>query len=121
MAGVSSVLVNQGSDVAIRTYGRSDSTYEWLQSLSEPFTATYTVCPTAAVSTATANSHLLQIMAGASNAVVLRHLLVTQLANAGAATVGQFELRRLTSAGTGGTAVTPGATDPGDAAAGARR
>ena len=116
-----SVLVNVGSGVAMRTYDRSDggTVKEWLQSISEPITETYTICPTAAVSTATANSHLLQIMAGASKAVVLRALLVTQLAAAGSATVGQFELRRLTSAGTGGTAVTAGSTDPGDASAGA--
>lgn len=87
--------------------------------ISEPYLAAYTISVTTAISTGTANSHLLQIMAGASNRVLLRRLTVTQIVNAGAATRCVFQLLRLTTAGSGGTAYTPRALDPVDGAAGA--
>ncbi len=104
-----------------RTFTRtdgSDTVEEWLQALSEPILAAYTITVTAAVTPNTANSHLLQIMAGASLRVGLRWIKVTQLV-AGTATGIQFELRRLTTAGTGGTAYTPAPNDPADSASGA--
>lgn len=82
--------------------------------------ATYTVT-VSAVDMATANMHLLQIMAGASNRIGIRRILVTQRANAGAASVGQFALFRLTSAGTGGTASTVAPLDTADTAGGTAR
>jgi hypothetical protein len=82
--------------------------------LAEAFLPTYSVSVTTAVSTATANSHLLQIMAGANKRVLLRRIYVTQLANAGANTSAVFQLLRLTTAGTGGTAFTPRQLDPAD-------
>ena len=78
---------------------------------------TYTV-HAAGVSCATVNDHILQIMAGASLVVRLRRVLIFQAGLAGAVNTGAFQLVRLTTAGTGGTAVTPGRVDNSDAAAG---
>ena len=72
-----------------------------------------------AVSTATANSHLMQISAGASLKVRIRRLQVIQSALATTAVLGQILIVRLSTAGTGGTAQTPAALDPADAASGA--
>jgi hypothetical protein len=71
------------------------------------------------VSLATVNDHLLQIMAGSSNYVRIRRIHIEQANNATAAAFGVIEIWRLTTAGTGGTAVTPAKFDTGDAAAGA--
>jgi hypothetical protein len=71
------------------------------------------------LTTATAASHLLQLMAGSSLNVYLVGIWVSQRALATTSTVQQFELHRLTTAGTGGTAFTPQAYDSSDAAAGA--
>jgi hypothetical protein len=73
----------------------------------------------AASSTATANSHLLQIMAGASLKVRIRRIEMHQSGLATTATFMQTTIVRLTTAGTGGTAVTPSPLDPADAASGA--
>lgn len=71
------------------------------------------------VITSVANSHLLQVMAGASNRVGIRRIVVSQTTLAGAVSPAVLELRRLTTAGTGGTAGTAVPYDPADAAAGA--
>jgi hypothetical protein len=72
-----------------------------------------------AISAATLNDHMLEIMAGASLNVRIRRIIITQ--NAAAAAVGGLALRlfRLTTAGTGGGAVTPSKLDNADGAAGA--
>jgi hypothetical protein len=82
--------------------------------LAEPFLPSYTVAITTEVSLATANSHLLQIMAGANKRLLLRRIKVTQLGAASTAQVCVFQLVRLTTAGTGGTAYTPRQFDPAD-------
>lgn len=79
----------------------------------------YTIDPLGLLSTATANDHLLQIMAGASLNVRLRRIEVYQGASATAATIETLLLVRLTTAGTGGTALTPAKLDTNDVAAGA--
>lgn len=79
--------------------------------------ATYTITGAAALLT-TAASHTLQIMAGASLNVYLRRIQVYQLVLETAATIVQWDLFRLSSAGTGGTALTPAPLDTTDAAAG---
>lgn len=84
--------------------------------LDEPFLATYSIGTNTALSTATANSHLLEIMAGASLHVWVRRLVVTQRAAAGATAVCTFGLYRLSTAGTGGTSLTPAPHDPADTA-----
>lgn len=70
-------------------------------------------------SIATANDHVIQLMAGSSLLIRLRYLRVEQGTNATTATLGSFSLFRLTTAGTGGSAVTPRALDPADSASGA--
>jgi hypothetical protein len=71
------------------------------------------------ISVATANDHILQIMAGASLNVRIREIRIEQNANATTAQRCDFQLVRLTSAGTGGTAATARPVDSADAAAGA--
>ncbi len=70
-----------------------------------------------AISGATAASHVLQLMAGASLKVRVVRIMIHEIA----ATVGtvRFEVVRLTTAGTGGGAVTVGKLDNASAAAGA--
>lgn len=115
------VQINEGSGKKLAQWERTigaDTIEEAKIVVSEPFLAAYTITPTSAVSIATAASHVLQIMAGASLRVALRRLKVTQLVNGSAATRQQWQLWRLTTAGTGGTAVTPAKMDPADGAAG---
>jgi hypothetical protein len=70
-------------------------------------------------SVATSADHLFQLMAGASLKVRLRYFRIEQSANATAASIIALTLFRLTTAGTGGTALTPRPFDTADAAAGA--
>lgn len=79
--------------------------------------ASYSITATL-VSLATVNDHLLQIMAGASLNVRIRRIYVRQAAAVTAASASGIEVLRLTSAGTGGTALTPAKLDLGDVAAG---
>jgi hypothetical protein len=112
---------NLGASRKMRTVRRddgADTVQEYLNADSEPFLATYTISVTVAVSTATANSHLLEIMAGSSLRVGIRYITVTQMAN-GTTQQNLWELVRLTTAGTGGTAYTPAPDDTADVAAGA--
>lgn len=81
--------------------------------------ASYTIDPEAAISTATAAAHILQVMAGASLNVRIRRVQIFQDASATAVAVGRFSIVRLTTAGTGGTAVTPSKLDNADGASGA--
>lgn len=73
----------------------------------------------AATSVATANDHVLELMAGSSLNVRIRRIRLEQSANATSATVGTFQILRLSSAGSGGSAVTPAKFDTADGAAGA--
>lgn len=84
---------------------------------SEPFLASYGYFTPGVL--VPANVHLLQVMAGASNRVGIRRIVVSQVVLAGAVTLTTFELRRLTTAGTGGTAGTAQPYDPADSVAGA--
>jgi hypothetical protein len=80
--------------------------------------ASYTAVATG-VSSATAASHMMQIMAGAGLNVRIRRIRVNQLAAAGGVNTIDLSIVRLTTAGTGGTVITPSKLDNGDAAAGA--
>lgn len=80
--------------------------------------ATYLISASG-ISAATLNDHVLQIMAGASLNVRIRRIWAWQAALAGAAGTVALQVLRLTTAGTGGTAITPARADNGDAAAGA--
>jgi hypothetical protein len=80
--------------------------------------ATYS-CIASGIATTTANSHLMQIMAGSSLTVRIRRIRIAQNAGASAYTTLPLQLVRLTTAGTGGTAITARAYDSADSAAGA--
>lgn len=119
--GTSFVSVDEGSARKIRTFQRTDgadTVEEWMYAESEPFLAAYTVSVTTAIATSEANSHLLQIMAGSTLDVGIRRITVAQMAN-GTTQVNQWQLVRLTTAGTGGTSYTPRPHAPGDSASGA--
>jgi len=89
--------------------------------LGENYLASYTITTsgTSGVSIATANSHPLQIMAGASLKVRVRRIEVHQATVATTVALPVFSLFRLTTAGSGGTAVTPNPLNPADSASGA--
>lgn len=70
------------------------------------------------ISIATANDHVLAIQAGSSLNLRLRRIHFEQGSNATAATVSEFRLIRLSTAGSGGTSVTPNPFDPSDSASG---
>jgi hypothetical protein len=73
----------------------------------------------AGVSAAVAADHVLQLMAGSSLNVRIRRIHFEQRANATTATVSAIQIWRLTTAGTGGTVITPTKHDNADAASGA--
>lgn len=81
--------------------------------------ASYSIAPAAPLATTNANAHLLQIMAGASLNVRVRRIRVRQHAVPAAVAAFEIQIWRLSSAGTGGTAITPSKMDTADAAAGA--
>lgn len=70
------------------------------------------------VAFSTANSHILQVMASASLKVRVRRVRIYQTVAATALAFFSMELWRLTTAGTGGTSITPRPFDTADAAAG---
>lgn len=112
------VTAGAGTNVATNSYTESGFTvHDEKVILGEQYHPTYTVVD--AMSTATANAHLLQIMAGASLRVRIRRIEIYQDTLATTATIASLSIYRLTTAGTGGVAVTPRALDPADAAAGA--
>jgi len=114
------VAVTQGSGKNLHTWNRTigaNSVEDEYVLLGENGLASYMIV--AQMSTATADSHLLQIMAGASLKVRVRRIEITQLTLATTVTLMDVALLRLTSAGTGGTAVTPQVLDTADGASGA--
>lgn len=70
----------------------------------------------AAISVATLNDHVLAIQAGASLNVRIRRIRIEQSGNATSATAGSLQVLRLTTAGSGGGAVTPAPYDTTDTA-----
>lgn len=110
-----------GSDYNLHVVQRTESATTVLQPLvvlGEPEIASYRIATASAIAVATANSHLLQIMAGASLRVGIRRLWVYQQTAAASTSNDDLAIYRLTTAGTGGTSITPAALDPADAAAG---
>jgi hypothetical protein len=87
--------------------------------LGEYKQASYTVDTITAVSAATTADHILQVMAGSSLNVRIRRIRLDQGAPITTAALLTIGIYRLTSAGTGGTAITPQKLDNGDATAGA--
>lgn len=117
----STLSVTAGSGTKLHTFQKSigvNTVEEEVGLAGEPYLAAYTVT-TASTSVATANAHLLQIMAGASLPVYLRRFTVYQSVAVTTAAIATWELWRLSSAGTGGTSVTPAPLDTADSASGA--
>jgi hypothetical protein len=100
-----------------RTIGVNSIEDEFVLPGEYPY-ATYSVL-SAAVATATANSHMLQIMAGGTLPVRLRRITISQGTPPAAIAGVEFVVVRLTTAGTGGTVITPRPYDTVDAASGA--
>jgi|GEM_PF-3526577 hypothetical protein len=104
-----------------RTFSRSilsNTVEEQAFFLAEPNMAAYEF-DSAAISAATAASHMLQIMAGGSLNLYIRWIAIWQLGLATAAAIDEIDIFRLTTAGTGGGGVVAAPIDTSDAAAGA--
>lgn len=112
------VSFDEGSTKQVRTTERTDpadgTVYEWMYAASEPILDAYTVAATN-ISGTTADSHLLQIMSGASNLVGIRRITIYQNAAANTTRQVRFALYRLSSAGTSGSSVTPSKLHPSSA------
>ena len=112
--------ITEGADIKLWTVQRTDgadTVQVPMQVEAEPEVATYALTATT-VALSTANSHVLQVMAGASLRVGIRSIRVQQVANASSTARVAFQVVRLTTAGTGGGGVSPLAHDPAEAAAG---
>ena len=115
------VNMTEGSGKKAHTFQRvigANTVEDEVVILGEHYLAEYVATP-AAVSTATAASHLAQLMAGSSLNVYIRSIEIYQLAAVTTAAIDEIDLFRLTTAGTGGTVVTPLPLDTTDAASGA--
>jgi hypothetical protein len=99
-----------------RTIGANSIEDEFVLPGEYPY-ATYGIT-TAAVSFATSADHVLQIMAGGTLPVRLRRVIIAQSVLVTAAAELTIICLRLTTAGTGGTVVTPRPFDSADGAAG---
>ena len=115
------VQVTEGAGKKLHAFDRvigANTVLDEVVLLGDSYLASYNIVPLAGLSTATANSHLIQIMAGASLKVRIRRIEIMQTTAVTTAGLVQMVLLRLTTAGTGGTVVTPSPLDPGDAASG---
>jgi hypothetical protein len=83
--------------------------------LGEPYLGTFSVSTVSNVSTATTGAHVLQIMAGASLNIRIKHFCFRPSLE-GTLVGDVMALYRLSSAGTGGGAITPSPYDPADTA-----
>lgn len=117
----SSLSVTPGSGLRLATNSYTEgavTVHDQKAIIGEPYLPEYRILA-ASVSTATLDSHVLQIMAGASLNLYVRRIRVYQGTLATTAVLARFDIARLTTAGTGGTALTPAPFDTTDAAAGA--
>lgn len=116
------VNVTEGSGKKLhawdRTIGANVVLDQFVQH-GEPSAPTYVASSTTAISVATANSHVYQLMAGASLNLYIRRIRVWQFGLATTAAIVSLQLFRLTTAGTGGATHTIIPRDSTDAAAGA--
>lgn len=116
----SNIQVTQGSGTRLATNSYTEggvTVHDEKFILGEPYLATY-VARANTVSGATSADHLMQLMAGASLNVRIRRIRVRQQAAASAVGATVIEVLRLTTAGTGGTTVTPSKLENADAASG---
>ena len=100
-----------------RTVGANNVEDEFTVPGEYPLASYISCAPGTAASTAAA--HCLQVMAGASLNVRVRRIRVEQDGAITAAASQQFQIWRLSTAGTGGTVVTPAKLDSADAVSGA--
>jgi hypothetical protein len=114
------VQVTEGSGKKLHTWNRTIGA----NSIEDEFVLpgelpypTYTVSA-AGIATTTAASHMMQLMAGASLNVRVRRIRISQNAAAGAVSAFPLQIVRVTTAGTGGTALTARPYDTAAAAAG---
>lgn len=115
------VQVTEGSGKKLHTFQRTigaNTVEDEVTIQGEQHLATYNLWATG-ISWATINSHIVQLMAGAALNVYVRSIRLFQTGLATAAALATWELRRLTTAGTGGGALSVPALDSVDAAAGA--
>lgn len=117
-AGIISLTEGSGAKKA-RTWQRTvgaNTVEEQFFQLAEPPMATF-IALAQAISGATVDSHILQLMSGASVYLRVHRIFIEQSGNATTAATPTFAIRRLTTAGTGGTSVTPAPFDTADTAA----
>ena len=117
----SSIQITQGSGTRLATDSYTEggvTVHNERVGMGEGILPTYTIVA-GNTSTATVDSHLIQIMAGASLRVRIRRIEMIQDGLASTAALLETRLYRLTTAGTGGSTNTPRPLDPADAAAGA--
>jgi hypothetical protein len=119
----SSVNVTEGSGKRLHTWDRTISSVlvqDQYVLPGEPALATYLV-PFYNISIAVADDHIIQLMAGSSNYLRVNKIYFQQVASTSAANaaISSFRVYRLTTAGSGGTSITPAKFDAGDPAAGA--
>lgn len=115
---VSVVGVSEGSDAFLHTDVRTISAVareDQFVQLGEPTYPTYTVLATN-ISVATTADHVLQVMGDGTNYSRIVGVRVRQVALASAASQLGIQVIRLSTAGTGGSAVTPRPLDAGDSA-----
>lgn len=116
------INVTEGSGKKIHHFSRTigaDTQHDEVVLVGEQYLASYTVSTITPVSTATANSHVLELHAGASLRLRIRRIEVAQMVAATTAAMCQWAIYRVTTAGSGGTTITPQLLDPADSAAGA--
>ena len=115
------IQVTSAGATKLHTFNRTigaNSVEDEVVLFGENYLASYVVAD-AEPSIATGNAHCLQIMAGASLKVRIRRIEIQPAGLATAAARGAWGIYRLTTAGTGGTAMTPALLDPADSASGA--
>jgi len=114
MPAAAYVSIDEGSDRKMATVQRtidSETVEQSEVAVTLPYIATYVVTTQTAVALSAANSHVFQLLGSESHRVLLRRLEVFQKADAAADTRIEFELVRVDTAGTSGTALTPVPTD----------
>lgn len=115
------VNVTEGAGKKLHTFQRTvgaNTVEDEVVVQGEPYLASYTVSVSNTLTT-TVNAHMLQIMAGTTLKVRIRRIEISQ--SVLATTVGYLGLQilRLSTAGTGGTAITPSPLEAADGASGA--
>lgn len=119
MPDPSYIQVNEGGDrnVAFVQRSKASSTVEETEvAITLPYIPTYRLTTPSPVPLSTPSSHLLQLLGSTLNRDLLRSIEITQVGNAASAKQIELEVRRIDTAGTGGTAVTANPADTVDPA-----